>query len=1126
MNSNPSGPISDYRCHVASFTGTLVKRFGELELLDESCKICKKPSKTSNSKINTIIANLHKEGITPANRIVSFFALVIGFSNLMSRQQGSCPIPQCLDIDSLRKALINDFKMIARDSFCLNLLSISEVTRDTFDKPLEYNDVQFDKLTKEYNARIEFIKKNEISKKDTFELGALSLAILLQIFYFITASRDEIKLNSTGVNLEKFFERIDFLLQDIFSRELVLYVFIFYHWPFDMILPVRYIYTIRKDFIEFPDDSKIPEDDSKRENYKKIINDYINTSPSEWYNRGFAKFQIILTCAAQCDKIYEYKKEILDILSMVDYSKKRNRLALSIQYYGMNDSQEITESLDVDKIINFMKKLSSSNVEEIDQIKYKLEKITKYPIIRTEINKLLLDKDIRDILKVFYCVNDDFEKCLSFKYHRSGSTSLIFKTITEQEKKHALKILKPSNRFNPKITTKSLSYKKTYGKGSVLQIESCGLFYINMKFYEGDTLYEYIINKSFSIKHNSEIDNLNYYKSTVMLIFKAICDQILEVHEQNKCHRDISLDNIIIESNIQTKDISNDGKDEIRVKIVDYGANYILDNITQVKTLERLQVHIAPEVVIDPDLADPDSNDSQNEKDKKLLSDYYSLAIILLEILFRRCAKNKLDVAEMLDSVWHKFPDVAECIEILIDKHIHNRFYIYKAVKMYNQKTIVSYLQTCLGVSITDYVEKIRNYKKTKGRLGPVKFVIELSGFIFSLCGKFKELYYNTKQLLSKDSENKPILLRSMYFNFFSLLNAFIFSFATLFFLIILYKIFSDIVTNKATTKNLLSIFSTFIASFNSKFPFNIFFDLYNFISAYLSSLLDSICSYIQHACVLISHSWVWRIIAIVFNTTVGFIFDEGFDFLWANQNPSEWKVNLSAAVVGFTFACSVYAYYKIILSNISILGNVGCILKNIKTNKERYSPIYLVYFTILEFLLRFIPVLAFYFIYTGMFIIPHSWAWCSAMGCFVVATNNYVNYKVLSKMTLVYDRCFSIPQTGEIQKRFYDFKQWFGLMFYYGFVLYLGDIFFHINIIQDWLMYALLIFIVNILKMYKGNCVADGPYIKAFILRCYKAYIRSMYLYDKAPVYDSWNNYKTQLFNWKVFFNRKKGMQ
>lgn len=248
------------------------------------------------------------------------------------------------------------------------------------------------------------------------------------------------------------------------------------------------------------------------------------------------------------------------------------------------------------------------------------------------------------------------EKPLDIEFHASGTTSYILKLKLENKfdgNDLALKILKYKYIDNATITNKTESYKINYrDKKFSPKILKSGSRYILMEFILGPTLQEYM--------HNAFINEKNKEK-VISKVISELCSKLnYFASDHGIIHCDLNTNNIIL-NNIS---YSNDNNDiNFQLYLIDFGVNYLLnEKIGSSRALTKARVYIPEEVLADINNA-------------SIMSDIYSLGVILLEMLeiSREFEYRKFD--EYLDNVRIKHPVLASILDDILDKDPNLRLF-------------------------------------------------------------------------------------------------------------------------------------------------------------------------------------------------------------------------------------------------------------------------------------------------------------------------------------------------------------------------------------------------------------------------------------------------------------------
>jgi hypothetical protein len=109
---------------------------------------------------------------------------------------------------------------------------------------------------------------------------------------------------------------------------------------------------------------------------------------------------------------------------------------------------------------------------------------------------------------------------------------------------------------------------------------------------------------------------------------------------------------------------------------------------------------------------------------------------------------------------------------------------------------------------------------------------------------------------------------------------------------------------------------------------------------------------------------------------------------------------------------------------------------------------------------------------------------WGVAMG-FIFA-NNLASYQVAMSFVSRGERVFSTIGLSDLHRSVDAFAEWWKLMLAYGGVLCLFDGLIALGLSRDVIPYAILVMLVNILALYRGNCGRKAPGLRATLARAY----------------------------------------
>lgn len=222
----------------------------------------------------------------------------------------------------------------------------------------------------------------------------------------------------------------------------------------------------------------------------------------------------------------------------------------------------------------------------------------------------------------------------------------------------------------------------------------------------------------------------------------------------------------------------------------------------------------------------------------------------------------------------------------------------------------------------------------------------------------------------------------------------------------------------------------------------------------------------------------IWKVITYVIFIAIAITF---WEKTTASIKEDTWKINMPGYLVAISFAIPSLLYYK------NIFGYVDA---------QKLS-----WFN--ELLLRCNSFVFCFPIFYALIKDPLSWAYCSAIGVFIVALSNWFNYKLVVESKNAFIKAFSERSDPE---RFDDFikeaKEWGLWMAIYSILLLLVGICTYSPWISDesvfklkdvW-AYAIIVVIINSI-MAISNCVTRAPAIRY-------GFIKSFMGYEKARLY------------------------
>jgi hypothetical protein len=174
---------------------------------------------------------------------------------------------------------------------------------------------------------------------------------------------------------------------------------------------------------------------------------------------------------------------------------------------------------------------------------------------------------------------------------------------------------------------------------------------------------------------------------------------------------------------------------------------------------------------------------------------------------------------------------------------------------------------------------------------------------------------------------------------------------------------------------------------------------------------------------------------------------------------------NLPGRAVALTFALTVVTYYVNIYSTLSP--------KVLDTRLARAA----------DWISRpVLPVVTFVPILWALLYQPKAWPICSGIGTMIVAVNNLLYYTVAADAAreAAVLRRFTASAQGFLK----SFAEWWRLMFLYSCALFAGGGLLIAGVAKDWAIYAAIVCILNVAKLYMLNCVKFAPFARGHLAR------------------------------------------
>ena len=195
------------------------------------------------------------------------------------------------------------------------------------------------------------------------------------------------------------------------------------------------------------------------------------------------------------------------------------------------------------------------------------------------------------------------------------------------------------------------------------------------------------------------------------------------------------------------------------------------------------------------------------------------------------------------------------------------------------------------------------------------------------------------------------------------------------------------------------------------------------------------------------------------------FIFDSNLLKLLNEINISSLRQNLPGRFVAVSFSIVATRYYLYIFSSISA--------KKIDRKTERWMRFNSFCFSI--------PVL------WAIIFRPEDWPFCSAIGVFFVAANNYYCCNTAKYAKDEIEKMFDLPKSTDTDRFLRDFGNWWSGMLWYGIALIIGGIIMVLKIAKDDWIYAIIVIIfVNHLILFRVACTKKANIVRGGLERLF----------------------------------------
>lgn len=174
---------------------------------------------------------------------------------------------------------------------------------------------------------------------------------------------------------------------------------------------------------------------------------------------------------------------------------------------------------------------------------------------------------------------------------------------------------------------------------------------------------------------------------------------------------------------------------------------------------------------------------------------------------------------------------------------------------------------------------------------------------------------------------------------------------------------------------------------------------------------------------------------------------------------------NLAGRLVALSFSLTAVTYY---VNNFSMLSpkRIGRRIGNAAEMAMRATAIFLA-----------VPTMY------AMLYAPHAWPICAGIGTSLVVLNNFLALCVAVRATEIGKRFSTRKAAGD---RFITevFKEWWRLMGYYSAALFVIGVLLLVGTAQDEGIFAVLVVVINVAKMYRLNCVELAPQVRGCLAR------------------------------------------
>jgi hypothetical protein len=188
---------------------------------------------------------------------------------------------------------------------------------------------------------------------------------------------------------------------------------------------------------------------------------------------------------------------------------------------------------------------------------------------------------------------------------------------------------------------------------------------------------------------------------------------------------------------------------------------------------------------------------------------------------------------------------------------------------------------------------------------------------------------------------------------------------------------------------------------------------------------------------------------------------------LHAQFHVGHFWANLPGRAVALTFALTVVTYYVNIYSTLA----PRTLATKLTTAADLVSrPV--------------LPIVTFVPILWALLYQPRAWPICSGIGTLIVVVNNWLYYHIAVKASREAEAVGLRRFVASAQEFLKSFTEWWRLMLLYSCGLFAGGGLLIAGVAKDWGIYAAIVCILNVEKLYMLNCVKFAPFARGHLAR------------------------------------------